>query len=360
VRFDAGRYNPGDYWTIPARSAFGRDTGEVEWPNDGGTPPRAFPLPPEGIRHRYAPLAVISNFSDQGLQIRDCRQLFAPLTELISLVYVSGDAQVLAAPQLDLTASPRLPVRLPLSLKAGVFNGRIPVDAYVRFSISSGQGRLIDPATGASGANIRVRTDNLGIAACWWNVDTLGSGSQVTHPVQTVVARLLDSNDNPYEMLIYHATLNTAARVAFHPPENCRDLADARDVQRAIEILCERDCCVCTISVRPAMRWEELQFEVDRYRRVELCFAEGDYTAEPTALLFKNHDYVKITGAGDGTRITSSTPDGIFTFSGVKSVIVRDLSLTKTMADTLTACLHANSCKTPTTRRTSSGVPSAS
>ena len=47
------RYRTGDYWLIPARTA----TGDVEWPGSAGNPD---PLPPHGIEHHYAPLAIIN------------------------------------------------------------------------------------------------------------------------------------------------------------------------------------------------------------------------------------------------------------------------------------------------------------
>lgn len=46
-------YRTGDYWLIPARVA----TGDVEWPGKPGKPQS---LPPHGIVHHYAPLALIS------------------------------------------------------------------------------------------------------------------------------------------------------------------------------------------------------------------------------------------------------------------------------------------------------------
>jgi hypothetical protein len=46
-------YRTGDYWLIPARVA----TGDVEWPGKPGEPQS---LPPHGVRHHYAPLALIS------------------------------------------------------------------------------------------------------------------------------------------------------------------------------------------------------------------------------------------------------------------------------------------------------------
>lgn len=46
------QYRTGDYWRIPARVA----TGDVEWPGEVGKPQA---LPPHGIEHHYAPLAII-------------------------------------------------------------------------------------------------------------------------------------------------------------------------------------------------------------------------------------------------------------------------------------------------------------
>lgn len=54
IMFDAdGDYRSADFWLIPARVA----TGDVEWPRDATG---AMPLPPRGIDHHYAPLAVIT------------------------------------------------------------------------------------------------------------------------------------------------------------------------------------------------------------------------------------------------------------------------------------------------------------
>jgi hypothetical protein len=60
-------YRTGDYWTIPVRVA----TGDVVWPTAGGVP---VPMPPAGVDHRYAPLALI-----KGGVVEDARSFFAPL-----------------------------------------------------------------------------------------------------------------------------------------------------------------------------------------------------------------------------------------------------------------------------------------
>jgi len=45
-------YRAGDYWLIPAQTA----TGDVEWPGEVGQPEA---MPPHGVEHHYAPLAVV-------------------------------------------------------------------------------------------------------------------------------------------------------------------------------------------------------------------------------------------------------------------------------------------------------------
>jgi Family of unknown function (DUF6519) len=72
VRFSHGDYRSGDYWTMPARPA----TGPIEWPTD---------RPPDGIDHRFAPLALITWERAKDTwrpKVRDCRRLFTPLTQI--------------------------------------------------------------------------------------------------------------------------------------------------------------------------------------------------------------------------------------------------------------------------------------
>jgi len=74
VRFDAGgSYCPGDYWVVPARTL----TGDVEWPRDGAG---AIALPPHGVEHRLAPLALIHVGNHGAIEVEDYRTMFASLT----------------------------------------------------------------------------------------------------------------------------------------------------------------------------------------------------------------------------------------------------------------------------------------
>jgi hypothetical protein len=68
-----GTYRAGDYWLIPARTA----TGDVEWP---GPPEDPEAVPPHGVEHRYAPLALrLVNAAGAAGGLRDLRKEFKPL-----------------------------------------------------------------------------------------------------------------------------------------------------------------------------------------------------------------------------------------------------------------------------------------
>lgn len=66
----ANVYRPGDYWLVPARVA----TGGIIWPLEHGRP-RA--VPPHGVEHHYAPLAIVSFDKNGVLETQgDCRLKF--------------------------------------------------------------------------------------------------------------------------------------------------------------------------------------------------------------------------------------------------------------------------------------------
>jgi hypothetical protein len=78
VKFEAGTYATGDYWTIPARTA----TGNVDWPF-------AAPQDSFGIGHRYSRLAIVK-LTGTALSVEDCRRFFAPLTAGTPALHVTG------------------------------------------------------------------------------------------------------------------------------------------------------------------------------------------------------------------------------------------------------------------------------
>jgi len=62
-------YRTGDYWLIPARTA----TGDVDWPRSAEKPESC---PPHGVRHHYAPLALLLTGRDT-ITITDLRKEIA-------------------------------------------------------------------------------------------------------------------------------------------------------------------------------------------------------------------------------------------------------------------------------------------
>lgn len=78
IRFDPnGEYRVGDYWLIPARTR----EGTVLWPGVGDSAGPAA-LPCHGIHHHYCTLALARRSGGAWTEVRDCRPIFHPLTDL--------------------------------------------------------------------------------------------------------------------------------------------------------------------------------------------------------------------------------------------------------------------------------------
>jgi hypothetical protein len=65
-----GVYRSGDFWLIPARV----ETGDIRWPRTPQDQPAA--VPPQGVVHHYAPLAVVLEGANGGVEVEDCRCRF--------------------------------------------------------------------------------------------------------------------------------------------------------------------------------------------------------------------------------------------------------------------------------------------
>jgi Family of unknown function (DUF6519) len=78
IRFEVDQnssFRAGDYWQITARTA----TGGIEWP---GAPANPLPRPPYGVKHHYAPLAVVSLNGQGAVTIEgDLRRKWNPLAQ---------------------------------------------------------------------------------------------------------------------------------------------------------------------------------------------------------------------------------------------------------------------------------------
>ena len=225
VRFFAGSFKTGDYWTIPARTATAdAQSGNIEWPVDAASKPLA--QLPFGIKHHYCRLAMLRWDGTKFGLPEDCRHLFPPITELTSLFYVSGDGQ---------EAMPNDP--LPQLLQCSVFNGQWPVaGAQVRF-VAQGNGRLAANLAGlpASAINtIDVATGPDGVASCAWRLEP-----DVKKHSQQVEAHLLDANSDPLPPIVrFNGNLSIAEQV-FYDPGECATLKGVNTVQKAIDQLAD-------------------------------------------------------------------------------------------------------------------------
>ena len=239
VRFFAGSFKTGDYWTIPARTATAdMRSGNIEWPTDVANKPLA--QLPFGIKHHYCRLAMLRWDGTNFDLIQDCRHLFPPITELTSLFYVSGDGQE-AMP--DLT-QPEAFLPLPQQLIVGVANGELPVpNAEVRFQVDAtkGNGRVLP--TGGAGSfhqvdskTLDVLTDSSGLARCLWQLDSVTQSQQLKATLQAVTD-LNDLTDHPIHLpVIFTANLSVASQVAYNPGD-CQPLQEDKTVQKALDRL---------------------------------------------------------------------------------------------------------------------------
>ncbi|RKH49028.1 hypothetical protein D7Y23_18395 [Corallococcus sp. AB050B] len=229
VLFKPGTYRTGDYWLIPARTVL----GDVEWPRDGANNPRFEAR--HGTEHHYCALAMLERTG--GAEpvwsvMHDCRRLFPPLTQLKALLYAGGDGQ---------EAMPGQWLARPL--RAGVFNGQVPVaGASVRFTVLTGEGNGVlatEPGAGATAAALTVTTGANGIAEVYWRPDDTGWTTDSIRYSQRVEARLLDQDGSEMHGPIrYGASLSVASHVAYH--HGCANLSEAKTVQEALDTLCNQ------------------------------------------------------------------------------------------------------------------------
>jgi photosystem II stability/assembly factor-like uncharacterized protein len=305
VEFDAGTFQDGDYWTIPARTR----TGEVEWPDDGGEPRW---MPRQGVEHHYTPLGFATFGGGRWSGPTDCRNVFPPLGNLVRMFMAGGDGQE-AVP--DPSSSTRVPLDAPLEV--GVMRGNLPVvGASVRFTIvGSGGGGL----GGTQDPQVTVPTGSDGLAQCqWW----LGP----TERSQQVRVELLRRNGQPWQVpLQFDASLSVAGAVAYDP-KDCTRLKGTKNVQEALDVLCKDTGSgggTCTVSAFPG---DDLQAAVESLPADggELCLAAGEYVLDKP-LRVSGRTRVQITGRGPATVLRVRKNETAVAVKGCDDLALRSL-----------------------------------
>jgi hypothetical protein len=93
------RYQSGDYWLIPARSA----SNSIEWPTEDG---EARWLPPHGVFHHYAPLRILMRDDNEWSEQLDLRRVITKNWESAADAVAAGGAPDRAPVFLGLAAAP--------------------------------------------------------------------------------------------------------------------------------------------------------------------------------------------------------------------------------------------------------------
>jgi hypothetical protein len=314
VRFETGTYATGDHWLAPARTATAEEqSGKVDWPVDAAKTP--IPRTPAGIQHHYCRVGIIDSDGSK-LTARDCRPLFPPTTELLTMLYVGGDGQQ-AVPG----------AALDKLLEVGVFHDRWPVArARVRFHTGDGGALAKENTAPVAGGPDTYEdiTGPDGILRCAWLPN-----DDVDKPSQQVTATLLDDAGKERALHVdFNAQLSLAERVAYTADTACTYLAGSKTVKEALDALCRRPTGGCSITVRPTDRLDEVikKLVEQGERDICICLTGGDHEIATGFELANEELALKITGCGPGTRLTV----GRFVLTGLVGILMRDFDLVLT------------------------------
>jgi len=281
------------------------------------------------IGDHHCVLALMTFDGSSWTEIKDCRSLFPPVTELTSLFYVGGDGQ---------EAMPQQPT-LPQALQVGVANGKWPVQgARVRFTVAPNNGTV------NGSQSVEVRTDAAGLATCTW---VLSPGTR--H--QTAEARLIDAGGNTQHIPIRFNAILSIADAVHYDATQCAGLAKAgvTTVQEAIDALCRRESAGCRLVVGDGGTFRDISetIEVIRERKMSdacVCLLPGTH-ALPTNI-DERELRLHIIGCGPGSVL--ALPDRGTSLSGLADITIRDVAInTASTALTFSHCGHVeiSSCR---------------
>lgn len=294
VNFKEGTFKTGDYWLIPARTV----TADIEWPKDNAGV--SLDQPPQGIRHHFAKLAILDLVTGASgiinwVPVSDCRPIFPPLTELVSLYYVGGDGQEAMPGKL-----------LPNTFKVGVANGQWAVSgARVKFEIIAPGAGTLNPVGGIA------ITNGEGIAECQLTLGTMPPNVNFSLQVK---ASLLDAAGNisaRHLPVIFNASFSMAENVSYK--SNCDNwTGTAPDtVAKALDELCERrgQSKGCSYTIGPKGDFKTLLEAIEKLfkkeKDVSLCFMPGDHIMdEEIIMLQKEMSFTTLKITGFAARLT--------------------------------------------------------
>jgi hypothetical protein len=270
----AARFRRGDYWTCAVRA-----DGSIAW--DSGNLADIAETP-HGPVVRYAPLAMI-----KAAAIEDCRIPLATLTDR-ALLYRGGDGQSVSPEN----AAGLVP--LPAKLRVAVMRGQTPVNgARVKWEFLGPAGRTGKLEAGSNGhvAAFEQVTGPDGLAEVKWSLDP--AAADEIHQVQASLVGGLAPGTPP---IIFSARFHT-----------------------------DGDHGGCsTYVIEEGSNWVETLRFIDYDEDIAICFQRGTFSTSLFVEL-NGKGNVRMSGAGDGTRIVAKRGECAILFDGFASVTLRDL-----------------------------------
>lgn len=269
----SAKFRRGDYWTCAVRA-----DGSIAW--DTGALATVAQTP-HGPLTRYAPLGIV-----KAGTVEDCRIPLATLTDR-ALLYRGGDGQSVSPD--NATGL----VRLPAKLRVAVMRGETPVNgARVKWEFlgpAANRGEL-DDGTGPRSIDFEQSTDE-GLAEVSWSIDP--DAPDDIHQVRAVLVGGPTPGTPP---IIFSAR--------FH--------ADGA----------HGGCS--TFVIEEGSDWVETLRFIDYSKDVAICFQRGTFSTSLFVEL-NGKGNVRMSGAGDGTRIVARKGEAALTFDGFASVTLRNL-----------------------------------
>lgn len=102
------------------------------------------------------------------------------------------------------------------------------------------------------------------------------------------------------------------------------NLANAKTVQDALDVLCHQREGGCTLVATPASDLQALFDSIPDGGHAQICFQVGSYQLPRTVKAAKK-GHLKIAGCGAGTQIIAASAEAAFAFDTCASVTVRDI-----------------------------------
>ena len=103
---------------------------------------------------------------------------------------------------------------------------------------------------------------------------------------------------------------------------SCPDLAQAKTVEDAINLLCRTQTCCIKVSPRPG--WESVFDQIEPGQDAHICFEMGEYLLQ-RAVQISGKGNLILNGCGASSRIIASSSEAALRFINCKKITLRDL-----------------------------------